>query len=150
MNEVKRVPAKRKKKPLCLECGKPTTGGAAYCSSECELKALRTKVVEQEERLARIKRKKDPVKCYGRVVWATCVQEWYTKASFDAKRRALELRALGFECTAQSIGNMPILHDGASAEVKMTVVTCAYSGDKNVPPQPEMIDGLAIDSSRRR
>jgi hypothetical protein len=148
MSEAKRVPAKRKEKSACPVCGKPTTGGE-YCSSDCEVKMLRQQVVEQQERLDRAKRKKDPVRCYGRVIWATCVQEWYSKSSFDAKRRALELRALGFDCAAQSIGKMPLNINGTRADVTMTVVTCPLIEKGKIPPKPEMVNGLDIDPKNR-
>lgn len=153
MKETKRTPAKRKK-PACRECGRPTTGGA-YCSSECELKILRKQVAEQSERLARVNRKKDPVQCYGRVHWETCVQEWYTKSSYDAKRRTAELRALGYECSAQCIGKMPVMKSDGMVGVLMTIVTChllkpdgcGYTAMK-LPPDPAYAEGIGVPWGR--
>ena len=80
----------------------------------------------------------------GRVVWATCTQEWYRKASFDAKRRTQELRKLGFACAAQGVGTMPVLNgEGKVSAQKMTVVTIAAPNGETVP-LPEMVEGLFV------
>jgi len=128
----------------CAVCGKKTTTGQAYCSKDCELDFLKSELQKRDERLSRLTNPNKPVKCYGRIDWKLCVQEWYTKSSYDAKRRAYKLRKLGFVCDAKSIGDMPVQNGESGAEsVKMTVLTCHLKkGAKGLeaPPKPEIVE----------
>lgn len=134
----------------CLNCGATVKEGETYCQAQCEIDHLRKQMAEKDEKLSRFARRKEPPQCYARVEWLTCTQEWYTKASFDAKRRTQELRKLGFECAAQSVGKMPVVDgSGEVVAVKMTVVTCAFrqedDGTEVRPPEPQvMVGGLQL------
>lgn len=144
----KKGKTKSKDEAKCAWCGADALENSSYCSPDCEIHDLKSQMAERDEKIARFNRRSEPVKCYGRIDWATCTQEWYSKPSFDAKRRTSELRKLGFECTAKSVGEMPIVNgDGSATPVKMTVVTCFPRSDEKGkefrPPEPEMIDGLA-------
>lgn len=140
-------------KPSCPACGEPLAAGASYCNANCEVKHLKAQMAEKDEKLARYASRgnKGPVKCYGRVNWSTCIQELYSKASFDAKRRTQELRKLGFDCWAHVLDRMPVSNgDGKTSEVKISVVTCALKldGGKLVaPPDPPFVEGLGAKAT---
>lgn len=138
------------KKQSCLSCGGEVVDGATFCSPTCEVTHLKRQIAEKDEKLARLSNRKGPVSCLGRVDWSTCCQEWYTKASYDAKRRTIELRKLGFECSAHVVGEMPVEKDDAIVMTKMTIVTCNYheeNGDVKMPPNPPFVNGLGRDSA---
>lgn len=136
-------------KATCPVCGNEMPDGASFCSNKCEIEHLKKQVADRDEKLAQATRKKGPPQCLGRVNWSSCCQEWYTKVSFDAKRRTLELRKSGFECNAQSVGEMLVVNgEGETNKTKVTVVTCYYRIDKGkvvTPPDPEMIEGISHD-----
>jgi len=79
-----------------------------------------------------------------------CCQEWYLEGTYDAKRRATELRHLGFEVNTKSVGEVPL--DNGKEEIvvaKMTVLTVTYRenerGELLVPPEPSRIAaGLVV------
>lgn len=129
---------------LCKVCNNPLANGQVdTCSDACEIAFLKSKLAEKDEKLDRLTRKNKPERCYGRVVWSTCVQEWYSQRSFDAKRRAQALRKLGFNCDVKGLGPMPILNGAGEELVKMTVLTCHLKvneeGEPEAPPEPEQI-----------
>lgn len=138
---------KKTKKGRCKRCNRSCNG--KFCSQDCEIKFLRSKLSDADRKLARRKEEKQrPIQCLGRVEWKWCCQEWYLKDSYDAKRRACELRHQGFECSAKSVGEMP-LDDGHGwiRIVKVTVLTAHCQtdakGDTWYPPEPaELVAGL--------
>lgn len=126
-------------------------GDAACCSNVCELKWLREQVKAKDERIERLSRKKGPVKCLGRVHWATCVQEWYLKETFDAKRRASELRKLGYEVRATAIGEMPVETADDIEMVKVTILTAWHPEQGPLAPAPGLfVDGIRPPGNGRR
>ena len=131
---------------VCVNCGQPVPperGESDYCKDECELEYLRQEVREQDERLQRLSRKKGPPKCMGRISWLTCFQEWYLKDSYDAKRRANQLRKEGYQVVAATIGEMPVRRNGQVELVKTTILTAwRETIDGLAPSDPEFIDGL--------
>lgn len=132
-------------KRTCLNCGRKVAHDSpAHCSESCELEYLRKQVKEKDKRLQQLSRKKGPVKCLGRVEWLRCTQEWYFKDSYDAKRRANELRKLGYGCSAQSIGEIPVDNGEDVPMVGITLLTIWETHcDLPKPPLPEkFIDGL--------
>jgi hypothetical protein len=138
---------------VCMNCGAevpPERTGSDYCKDECELEYLRQEVLEKEQRLQRLSRKKGPPKCLGRVGWLTCFQEWYLKDSYDAKRRANQLRKEGYQVAAATIGEMPVRRDGQVELVKVTILTAwREQSDGTYPPAPEFIDGLRTTNGDR-
>jgi hypothetical protein len=139
---------KGQEKQTCPVCGGDLVDGATFCSPACEIAFLKRSLAEKDERIANLATRgsKGPVKCYGRIEFGTCVLELYTKASFDAKRRAQELRKSKFDCWAHVLDRMPILNgDGTTVDTKMTALICAIrvEGDRRVsPPEPTMVEGL--------
>lgn len=123
-----------------------------FCNTDCELQYLRQQVREKDERLQRLARKKGPIQCLGRVHWRTCVQEWYLKDSYDAKRRANQLRKLGYFVQATSIGRMPIETEDDIETTRVTILTAWREEDPNgpLPPPPaQFIDGLRTTNGGR-
>lgn len=125
----------------CKFCGKPTDKKGGFCSSDCEIAFLRRELTKKDER------KNSEPRCYGRIEWGTCVQELYSTSSFDAKKRASDLRKLGFICEATRIKEAPIFstkHNGIVNE-QMTILTCFNGGDKYdviAPPPATWENGL--------
>lgn len=140
---------------ICVNCGAevpPERTGSDYCKDECELEYLRQEVLEKGQRLQRLSRKKGSIRCLGSVVWRSCFQEWYLKDTYDAKRRANQLRKEGYQVAAATIGEMPV-YIGINEELeraKVTVLTAwREDDDGTVPPDPEFIDGLRTTSGSR-
>lgn len=142
---------KRKKRATktnrCKFCNRSCDG--KYCSESCEISHLRSRLSTADKKIARHEEKRQRgAQCLARVEWEWCCQEWYLKDTYDAKRRACELRHKGFECSAKSVGEMP-LDDGKGGITiaKVTVVTIHYreneKGEILIPPKPtELIGGL--------
>jgi hypothetical protein len=80
------------------------------------------------------------------VRWKTCVQEWYLKDSYDAKRRCKQLRKAGWKCVASSIGEIPIEVEGKPTLAKVTILTAwKHPNDRrSYPPPSEFVDGLRV------
>lgn len=138
----------------CVNCGRTVPaerGGSDYCKDECELEYLRQEVRDKDQRLQRLSRKKGPPKCLGRVNWATCLQEWYLKDSYDAKRRANQLRKLGYNVTAATVGLMPLDLQPEQRYAKITILTAWKNLEErgDPPPAPEFIDGLRTNGNGR-
>ncbi|MCK5643239.1 MAG: hypothetical protein KAJ19_20690 [Gammaproteobacteria bacterium] len=130
---------------VCKNCDVELDEGGDYCSSDCELQSLRKQVAKHG-------RKKGPIQCLGRVDWATCYQEWYLKDSYDAKRRANQLRKLGYGCSAQSIGEMPVDTGDGVPMVKVTILTIwrTHEGHALPPPPESFIDGIRTNGRTKR
>lgn len=79
--------------------------------------------------------KPSKVTCYGRVVGHGWVQEWYETASRDARRRAAELRKLGYRVHVESMG-MQVTQAG---KVRMTLATIT---GYDVPAPARTVRGL--------
>lgn len=135
----------KKNKPrsgyTCKFCGEPTDKKDSYCSPDCEIAFLKGELSKKNGR------KDSEPRCYGRVEWGTCVQELYSTTSYDAKKRASDLRNLGFTCEAARISKVPIFSAEHKAVVneQMTVLTCFNKGKKHeeVAPEPtSWNDGL--------
>lgn len=143
--------SKRKKQTAkanrCKFCNRSCSG--KYCSENCEISHLRSRLSAADKKIARHEEEKQRgTQCLARVEWEWCCQEWYLKNTYDAKRRACELRHKGFECSAKSVGEMP-LDDGKGGVTiaKVTVMTARYlendRGEILIPPEPaEIIRGL--------
>lgn len=133
----------------CPECGHlvpASRAGSECCSDECELKHLRKEVRDKDLRIEQLRRKKGPIQCLGQVKWATCLQEFYLQETYDAKRRANQLRKLGWICTATSIGEVPVMDSGKIKLIAKVTILMAWPGDASikdsVPPPGKFIDGL--------
>lgn len=129
----------------CLACGKEGVSEEyPYCNSSCEIVYLKGQVASRDEKLTRFNRRKEAPKCHGIINfdWSACTQEWYSKRSWDAKRRGNELRKLGFEVRIKGIGEMPMSNGNGETEmVGMTVLTCdhmLHDGKLVEPPAPVM------------
>lgn len=137
------------KRTNCVICDKSLSKGQTeVCSDACEIVLLKGELAKKDEKLERVASKDKPAKCYGRIVWAACVQEWYKRRTFDAKRRAVFLKKQGYECSAKTIGEVPIVTEsGIVEQVGMTLLTCRFkeaNGQMFVPPEPaEFAGGLA-------
>lgn len=132
----------------CKYCGLEISHGE-YCSSYCEISDLKDLLAEKEKRILTMRGKRGEKECLGRVEWGTCCQEVYTKRSYDARRRAGELRKMGFKCRVILGGDMPILVDGKIKYEKVSIVTCDFrlepDGTYTPPPKPDkIIDGVLI------
>lgn len=79
---------------------------------------------------------KEPT-CYGRVGTGTWTQETYETVSRDARRRAQQLRKLGFKVCCSALG-MQVTPVGL---VKMTMVDVRHP-DGNPPPWPTKYERL--------
>ena len=133
----------------CKVCEKEVSAGrTVYCSDDCELLDLRRKSQLREQKFQEAQESQEPLKCLGRVQWSTCAQEWYLKDSYDAKRRACELRKMGFIVEAKSIGEIPIRRKGLAKLARVTILT-AWSEDASVlpPPPPRLVDGFQVKKS---
>jgi len=155
----RRVRVDEDEQRVCPVCGRvvpASRGDDKYCCGDAhELEYLRERVKEQDERIARMSRKKGPIQCLGQVRWSTCVQEWYLKDSYDAKRRAVELRKLGYVVAASTIGRMPFACEGdggTAAWVKVTILTAVKDdGSGEAPPPPGVfVDGIRTNGNERR
>jgi len=137
----------------CIQCAKefePSDPNDQFCSVKCEIEYLRSENSKLMRKVARKNGEPQKLDCYGVVTWGTCTQEFYKTETFDAKRRATELKHLGFETIARKVGPMPIVNGSDSTElVEMTVLTCYNKeGDESLPPIPKnMIPGLEIEGS---
>jgi hypothetical protein len=109
-------------------------------SSECELKHLRGALIKSKGLVE--------LDCLARVDWAHCIQEWYLKDSYDAKRRAHQLRALGFLCEAKNVGAIPLKFESGIELVKVTILTAwREDGLREQPPVPlRYMDGLILST----
>jgi len=141
----------RKAKPKvanCQFCGKPLPSNAANgcCNKDCKINLLKSELTEAHTKLSS---GKGPIKCLARINWARCAQEWYLKDSYDAKRRCCTLRHQGFTCSAQTVGAMPIVVDGETRMLNVTVLTAFFTRDEKgellTPPDPpQIVDGLLV------
>lgn len=134
----------------CIHCGnKAARSGSEYCSSACEIEALKAGIAARDERLARLTREREP-ECLGQVRWALCVQEWYTRDSYDAKRRANELRKAGFTVEAKHFGEMPVVNGNGERKMIHVTILTAWSddGELNVPT-PKSVGGLITADEAR-
>lgn len=138
---------REKKENRCKRCNLACDGD--FCSKDCEVKYLRSKLTTANKRVARKRRAESrTVQCLGRVEWERCCQEWYLKETFDVKRRACDLRHKGFEVSVQTIGEMPLEDGNGGARLeKVTILTAHYreneKGELLVPPEPAtIIEGL--------
>jgi hypothetical protein len=78
------------------------------------------------------------VTAYGSIIRTrTAQQEWYESASGDARKRAAQLRKLGFKVSVESMGSQvtPV------GRVKMTLLTIHYPEDREIPP-PERVERM--------
>jgi hypothetical protein len=146
---VTKKPQRSKRRlPKCVVCeGFNRRTGSDYCSERCELEALRAAVAEKDEKLARLSRKKGDIKSLVQVKWDTCIQEWYPRDTYDAKRRAHQLRGLGYTCIAKHIGQMPVDYGGRGMKlVHVTLLTAWHEKKAPAPPVTEIIEGLRFVS----
>lgn len=136
-NGIRRI----EKMATCSHCKKNATRkGSEYCSPGCEIAALKEQLAERDEKLA-LSRRDRSAQCLGQVKWSECIQEWYVRDSYDAKRRANELRKLGFTVAAKHLGEMPISTPKGSRLTHVTVLT-AWGGDGAKLTEPDFIEGL--------
>lgn len=136
---------KAKTLPQCKTCNEYHARQSDYCSDKCENEALRAALAEERERVARLSRKKGEIKVLAQVKWNTCVQEWYPRDTYDAKRRAHQLRALGYTVNAKHLGEMPISNGSGIKMVHVTLLT-AWHSKKNVElPAAESLEGLEFE-----
>jgi hypothetical protein len=127
---------------LCKQCKEevPRGRGSDFCSSECEIAYLKGLVLNQNERLDSFARKSHPPVCISRAEFARSVQELYTSKSYGAKRRAVQLRKLGFECAAIGAGKL-VDSEGSELRVAaLNIVKREQDGEYVSPPRPESFD----------
>lgn len=145
VGSTERIVMKKNEKPrsgyTCKFCGKPTDKKDDFCTSDCEIAFLKDKLAKKNGR------KDGEPQCFGRVTWNTCVQEFYSTSSFDAKKRTSDLRKLGFVCEATRIRGVPIFSAERKAVIneQMTILTCFNKGKKHdevAPPPSDWRDGL--------
>lgn len=114
----------------CVYCGKSVDVEGAFCDRDCRIAYLENELAKRRQP----KKPKIPI-CYGRFKISSTIFELYATSSYDAKRRAHELRSVGYECNATKIGKVLfLLPKGKKALIDVTVVTCIYSGKE--PPEP--------------
>lgn len=136
----------------CARCGANIEAGgedkSVYCSSECEIEALREQLDRVSERQARGRAKKTKLNCLALVTWSTCRQEWYPRDSYDAKRRAHELRGQGYTVSAKHIGQMPVRHGKSTRMVEVTLLTALKRHDTDEFPSADIGRGLGFVDAR--
>lgn len=79
------------------------------------------------------------VTCYGVVNFGDHQQEHYESASGDARKRANELRALGYKVTAAPMGPQVT----SVGTVNMTMLNVSWEDGKDAPPAPAKVERLA-------
>jgi endogenous inhibitor of DNA gyrase (YacG/DUF329 family) len=123
----------------CPVCGALMVERAEYCSTKCEIKALKAQVSEKEKIVKVISRKGG--RCIGRVEWSDCIQEWYLKDSYDAKRRAHALRLFGYTCEAHHCGRMPFKTKTGKIQLRhVTILTAWSETGAQLPDEPADCD----------
>lgn len=130
----------------CKFCGEPTDKKGSFCKPECEIAFLKVELAKKN------RNDSDPY-CFGRVEWGTCVQELYSTSSYDAKKRASDLRKQGFVCEATRITSVPVFSTEHNKVVNenMTLLTCVNKGKKydEVAPKPTFWeDGLGLVANK--
>lgn len=123
---------------VCLVCGKPIPEDRSgqCCSDSCEVLYLRERVQKLE--------KPKGIQCIGVIKLKTCIQELYLTETYDAKRRACQLRKLGYEVIAKCNGDLPVAVSDGQVTLKPVTVLFAWSSrDGNVVPNDvEVIDKI--------
>lgn len=129
----------------CMYCkNKQAAKGSKYCSPTCEIADLKNAIAERDDKLARLTHEREP-ECLAQVRWSGCIQEWYTRDSYDAKRRANELRKQNFEVEAKHIGQMRVLVGANYELIHVTILTAWSTDDMQEISCPKIVSGLKID-----
>lgn len=132
-------------KEICGVCGTATVRpGHSTCSEKCEIVELRDKLQVKSERLARGRERRPALHCLAQVVWSTCLQEWYPRDSYDAKRRAHELRGAGYICIAKHVGQMPIRYGNGMRLIQVTLLTAWRRDGSAAIPDVHIKRGLQM------
>jgi hypothetical protein len=83
--------------------------------------------------------------CLAQVKWTTCVQEWYPRDTYDAKRRAHQLRGFGYQCEAKHVGKMPVVTRTGRKLIEVTLLTAWSDQEGAELPAMKSIGGAALE-----